>query len=256
MSVLFYEDDADATFVSSDNILFKIHSASLNVCTSRGLARESQDTPIESDPIQLQEPADVLEILFQFIEPPPASRNYKHPSIFTLSPELFFGVAGAAEKYVVYGATDICSVRMEQLLPEYPCEVLNHCILHGHTDLGDRAAVKALKCTPDSDEAARIFTAPGLLHRYRIYYQKCCVAGQRAAAAISTGDCTRILARYKAYRMQLDENPGSIDQIPSFPSIACTWLPSSPCSCADNSPTNSTKFRIAKQMIPKFSAIP
>ncbi|KAF9477412.1 hypothetical protein BDN70DRAFT_947397, partial [Pholiota conissans] len=105
--------DADVTFISSDHVTFKIHSVYLNLSTSIGFAQAPQDDASQSEPTLLAESAEVLEIIFQFIEPPPLSRNHKHPSIAELTPELFFQVAEAAEKYVIYGATNISLIRIE-----------------------------------------------------------------------------------------------------------------------------------------------
>ena len=67
---------------------------------------------VEAEPVVLQEPSYVLEILFQFIEPPPESRDYRQPDVDDLSRDLFFMVAEAAEKYVVYSAINVCICSM------------------------------------------------------------------------------------------------------------------------------------------------
>ncbi|KAF9472184.1 hypothetical protein BDN70DRAFT_770309, partial [Pholiota conissans] len=94
----------------------------------------------ESEPIRLPEHSDILEILFQFIEPPSESRNFRQPNIVQLKFTVFFGGAGAAEKYVVYGAMNVYITRMWQMIDEYPIEVLNHSTKHGYPDLGNLAA--------------------------------------------------------------------------------------------------------------------
>ncbi|KAF9472219.1 hypothetical protein BDN70DRAFT_771055, partial [Pholiota conissans] len=93
-----------------------------------------------SDTVQLEESADVLKILFQFIEPPSQSRHYRQPSMVNMDADLFFRVAEAAEKYVVYSALSVCITRMEQCVAKKPLEVLNHTVLHGYVGLADKAA--------------------------------------------------------------------------------------------------------------------
>ncbi|KAF9471342.1 hypothetical protein BDN70DRAFT_939018 [Pholiota conissans] len=61
----------------------------------------------------LPEHSDILEILFQFSEPPSESRNFRQPNIVELEFTVFFGTAGASEK---------------QMINEYPLEVLNHSV--------------------------------------------------------------------------------------------------------------------------------
>ncbi|KAF9472494.1 hypothetical protein BDN70DRAFT_938141 [Pholiota conissans] len=164
-SVLFCEPDADVTFISSDGIHFKIHSEHLTLTSTVGLARLPENVSTAgSDPICLSETSDVLEILFQFIEPPPLSRNHRHPSVMDMEPSLFFRIAEAAEKYIVYGAMGVCSMRMHQIVSEYPVEVLNHCALHGYPHLADQAAEKAI--SHPIDAVVPKLTAPGLALKY------------------------------------------------------------------------------------------
>jgi len=68
---------------------------------------------VDAAPISLEEPSSVLEVLFQFIHPRSESTQFRQPSVSSLEPELFFAVAEAAEKYIVYGAMNIFLTRME-----------------------------------------------------------------------------------------------------------------------------------------------
>ena len=61
----------------------------------------------------LDETSEVLEILFQFVHPPGEGPNHQQPSIMNMEPELFFAVAGAAEKYVVFSAMSIFMFHMQ-----------------------------------------------------------------------------------------------------------------------------------------------
>ncbi|KAF9473686.1 hypothetical protein BDN70DRAFT_925056 [Pholiota conissans] len=137
LSKIFAATSADVTFISSDNTVFKIHSTYLNSGSAGFATPQKLDG---SEPVQLLEPANVLEILFQFIEPPTEARGYRQPSIAEIEQSLFFQVAEAAEKYVVYSAMSNCMTHMRQLAPGKPVEVLNHCTKHGYTDLADVAA--------------------------------------------------------------------------------------------------------------------
>ncbi|KAF9472225.1 hypothetical protein BDN70DRAFT_887232 [Pholiota conissans] len=251
-STLFCEDDADVTFISSDNVVFKIHSIHLNLSTSTGFARTPGDTtsPTGSEAVHLQEPAAVLEIIFQFIKPPPLSRDYKQPSIFDLDVELFFGVAEAIEKYVIYGPLHVCLVRMKQLVNEHPLEVLNHCILHGHTDLADTAA--QLSLSHPMDEVIQKLTAPGLLPRFIIYHERWTSLGQIAAEFLFVTDCPREAMLYKMYRLQLDKDPTAMDKIPALPkgSGQCPLL----CAC-HRQYDGSLAFVGAMKQMAKFSAL-
>jgi hypothetical protein len=77
-------------------------------------------------PVQLPEHSQVLEILFQFIEPSSASRSYRQPSVIDLKLDIFFALAEAAEKYIVPSAMNICLTRMPYaLLYLYPLIFLN-----------------------------------------------------------------------------------------------------------------------------------
>ena len=102
---------ADVAFLSSDRVIFRMHGSHLNV-NSLGFARVSEHTVMEPVPVQLEESSEVLELLFQFIEPPPESRDFRQPAVDTLMPPLFFKLAEAAEKYIVYAATTVCTTYM------------------------------------------------------------------------------------------------------------------------------------------------
>ncbi|KAJ3510234.1 hypothetical protein NLJ89_g4798 [Agrocybe chaxingu] len=164
-SNLFNDPSADITFQSSDGTLFQIHSAALK-WTSRGFA-VPEDTTLDHTPIPLQESAETLEILFQFIHPREESQNFRQPDLRAMETGLFFRFAEAAEKYVVFGATTSCVLHMHQLVMEHPLEILSHAHKHGYPDLADKVAVHTLGF-PDS-EAARKLSAPGLLGEWATY---------------------------------------------------------------------------------------
>lgn len=103
--------DADATFKSSDHVVFKIHRKQLQMISgSLSPGRSSMDF---GETVSLPETSDVLEILFQFIHPPSRSgANYRQPSVMKMEPNLFFRVADAAEKYAILGAMNVCMTWM------------------------------------------------------------------------------------------------------------------------------------------------
>ncbi|KAF9477401.1 hypothetical protein BDN70DRAFT_861921 [Pholiota conissans] len=249
------EDDADLTFLSSDGVEFKIHSASLNIWTSKGFARESSDTLGDPQAIQLEELAEVLEIIFQFIEPPTNARDYKHPSVFDLDPQIFFKVAEAAEKYVIYGATRVCVDRMKLIVSNYPAEVLNHCTLHGYPELGDQACDTSLSYP--ITEIIEKLTAPGLLTRYLIYYQKWRDAGQQAAKFISSFSetCPRIAQAYREYRLQVDQDPLSVINLPDFHGNLSCGYNANRCYCSFDRESVAVRVNALTIGIPKFNKI-
>jgi len=139
-------------------------------------------TVVDEQPISLEEPSNVLETLFQFIHPCLEAKQYRQPSVMDLEPELFFAVAEAAEKYIVYGAMNIFLTRMQwlafrfhkwccifiifnsQVVEDRPVEVLNHCDKHGYQDLANTAAYNSLAQPLGS--VIDGLTTPGLLARW------------------------------------------------------------------------------------------
>ncbi|KAF9472791.1 hypothetical protein BDN70DRAFT_997984 [Pholiota conissans] len=167
---------ADVAFISSSNTVFKLLSSNVTTETCAGLAQLVAESLDVSDPIRLTEDSKVLELLFQFIDPPSTSTSTSSssdeqpqpPSVGDIKPTLFFAVAEAAEKYGVSSAISACHARMESLLRTHPFEILNHSTLHDNHELADKAAYEALGC-PLSQAALKL-TAPGLLARYVTYY--------------------------------------------------------------------------------------
>ena len=104
---------ADVVFVSSDNVIFRIHRAYLNTTTTAGFAVPPLTSSDDSQ-VRLTEPSEVLEVLFQFIQPCSVeSDQYRQPSVMTMTPENLFAVAEAAEKYIVFGAMNTFITRMK-----------------------------------------------------------------------------------------------------------------------------------------------
>jgi hypothetical protein len=175
------DSSADVTFKSSDGVLFKLFKTHLGT-TSAGFCAPDMIV-VDEQPFSLEEPSNVLETLFQFIHPCPEARQYRQPSVMDLEPKLFFAVAEAAEKYIVYGAMNIFLTRMQwlafrfrsgvldiyhlinsQVVHYRPVEVLNHCYKHGYKDLANIAAHNSLAQPLGSIVDG--LTTPGLLARW------------------------------------------------------------------------------------------
>jgi hypothetical protein len=173
---------ADTVFVSSDNVLFLIHREHLDFATA-GFAVPPLISSDDS-PVKLTEPSEILQILFQFIEPCSEKVQYRQPSVMTMKPEIFFAVAEAAEKYIVSGAMNTCITRMKwallfyrpsnrcnrtffshtEIYNSHPIEVLNHCAKHGYADLAGTAAHESLSFP--LDKIVQGLTHPGLLGKW------------------------------------------------------------------------------------------
>jgi len=91
--------------------LFKIYQTHLQTASAGFSFPDS--TVVDAAPISLEEPSSVLEVLFQFIHPRSESTQFRQPSVKSLEKEVFFAVAEAAEKYIVYGAMNTFLTRME-----------------------------------------------------------------------------------------------------------------------------------------------
>ncbi|KAH6896189.1 hypothetical protein BKA70DRAFT_1317319 [Coprinopsis sp. MPI-PUGE-AT-0042] len=160
-SPTFNDKDADIVFLSNDvpnPVRFHIHSKNLEVSTGafppvaiRGT--QSMGDPVGltvDEPVQLSEPATVLEILFAFMYP------RQHPDLEDTPFKELSAIAEAVEKYQVFPALSICKVRMKMFLTDQPVHVGSWAARHGHTSILDEAApwmtslplVKALEVFP------------------------------------------------------------------------------------------------------------
>jgi hypothetical protein len=106
MDFIVNDADADTTFKSSDNVVFKVHSRHLK--TASAILSPGPVSMDLRETVPLSETSDVLEILFQLIDPPSEAAGYHQPSVIKMKPNLFFRVAEAAEKYAVFGAMNVC----------------------------------------------------------------------------------------------------------------------------------------------------
>ncbi|KAF9064324.1 hypothetical protein BDP27DRAFT_170050 [Rhodocollybia butyracea] len=109
----FNAQDAEITVLSSDNVLFRLHKANARV-TSGGLL-PSQSSGTEDAFLTLPEPAEILEILFEFLYP-----DYE-TDLERLEFSALLRVAEAAEKYVVFYAMNHCTFCLRCASSSSPC---------------------------------------------------------------------------------------------------------------------------------------
>jgi BTB/POZ domain len=98
--------DSDLTFLSNDNVLFKVHRKNLEIL-SGGFAAPAMVSG-EGEVVRLVEPAAVLELLFQYLYP-----QRRQPNLQLVEFELLNGLVEAVEKYQVYPALDHCKTFMQ-----------------------------------------------------------------------------------------------------------------------------------------------
>ena len=97
--------DSELTFLSGDNVLFKVHRKNLEIL-AEGFAAPAM-IPGEGEVVQLVELAVVLELLFQYLYP------QRHPKLNLVEFEVLNGLAEAVEKYQVYPALEHCKTFMQ-----------------------------------------------------------------------------------------------------------------------------------------------
>ncbi|KAF9473645.1 hypothetical protein BDN70DRAFT_937271 [Pholiota conissans] len=176
-SEIFCSPDVDMVFLSSDHVTFRLRT--IHIISNSSILN---DVAVRSsEVIHLPEAADVLEVLFQFIEPPNATRRNRQPSVLNMEINLFFGVAEAAGEYSVYAAMNTCLTHMAMpIVSAYPFQVLNHCAKYGYVDLADEAAEKNL--SHSFETAVQKLTASNVLQKWMIYYGKWRKAARESAA--------------------------------------------------------------------------
>ncbi|KAF5316259.1 hypothetical protein D9619_006238 [Psilocybe cf. subviscida] len=124
------------TIQSCDNIKFNIHRKNLETSTG---AFPGAEFETNSEVVHLTERSDVLAILFKFIYP------QRHPTLEDLDFTLLSQVAEAAEKYEVFAAMNIASMRLRETLPEHALDIFAHGIKHNYPELIDKAAISVAR---------------------------------------------------------------------------------------------------------------
>jgi len=128
----FNASDADVTIKSSDGVLFHLHRKNLEMATG---AFPGAEFDTRGEEVVLTEPADVLEILFQFIYP------RRHPTLQGMEFEGVFAVAEAVEKYEVFPGVNTCTWKLRDFLPDHAAEILGHAINYDYHALIDETAL-------------------------------------------------------------------------------------------------------------------
>jgi len=179
--------------------------------------------------------------------------QFRQPSVNSLEPpELFFAVAEAAEKYIVYGAMNTFLTRMECLVNIRPIEVLNHAYKHGYPGLADKAAYCSLK-EPLKDIASGL-THPGLVAKWLAYYDcfyQIVLHVDNSLAPTLAAKCPTITQAYADYSRAVNSDITAASKPPEG------LCPNSyNCACRSLNWVRLTQKVQAKQAaIPKFSQV-
>ncbi|KAF9474609.1 hypothetical protein BDN70DRAFT_841996 [Pholiota conissans] len=251
-SSLFNNSEADVTFISADKIVFKIHSKYFEA-TSGGFA--VPEYTLVEEPVDLAESGEVLEILFQYIHPPSELGKFLQPSVMDLDTDLFFEVAKAAEKYIVYSVMNMCIMRMQFTLYEsHPIAVLNHAANHNYEELADLAAPNTIPCS--LEEILEGLTNPCVAVQWFKYYsrwvqlQKTVVELMRQAE-LSYPECRQHTTRLTMFLRNIIHDPSNVDFDLATPGLGCGYRGG--CECE----SGKWKTRIENEVeaIPNFSEI-
>ncbi|GLB39476.1 hypothetical protein LshimejAT787_0606380 [Lyophyllum shimeji] len=122
----FCAGDADVTFVSSDNVVFRAHRKNLDVAAA---AFPPSEFDTHGEEVPLTEDSATLELLFQYIYP------QRHPDLESTPFDTLAPLAEAAEKYEVFAAMNICKIRMKNFLPNHAIDIFNYASKHGYADI-------------------------------------------------------------------------------------------------------------------------
>ncbi|KAF8907124.1 hypothetical protein CPB85DRAFT_1312377 [Mucidula mucida] len=147
----FSAPDADILILSSDNVLFRLHSVNIRTHTTVFPIGDNL-TLSSSDPATFSEPSGILEILFAHLYPYPPL-----PDLQDLEMEVVEAVGCAAHKYGIASAMLVADLKMISWADEYPNEVTSYALLHFEAGPRlDRAMVHSL--TIPLEEAITLFT--------------------------------------------------------------------------------------------------
>ena len=111
--------DADITFKSCDDVLFKVYRKYLDA-HSEGFGPPNGCITVDEDEIvALSETAEVLELIFQYMYP------MRQPDLKKVEYTTLASLSETAEKYQVFSAMEICKLRMEYV-PFYTLHISVH----------------------------------------------------------------------------------------------------------------------------------
>jgi len=156
---------ADVSIQSSDGVIFKLHRFYLAATAG---AFPGTEIGTKGEIVVLEEPEDVLQVVFQFTYPK------RHPSLKGVEFNFLRRVAEAAEKYEVFSAMAICEVRLKyvifrtvlhfkdlstgfirEFLPIHAMEILKHALEHDNPDLINEAS-RAISRRPLHDTLKKL----------------------------------------------------------------------------------------------------
>ncbi|KAF8875337.1 hypothetical protein CPB84DRAFT_1966756 [Gymnopilus junonius] len=132
----FDASDSDITIQSSDNVLFKLHIKYLVATSGIFLGSEIET---RGEVVHLEEQANVLEIVFQFIYP------RVHPVLEGMEFELIKAIAEAVEKYQIFSAMFVCQTRLRETIPLHAIDVLLHGLMHDYDSLINESALRLVR---------------------------------------------------------------------------------------------------------------
>ncbi|KAF9002650.1 hypothetical protein BDZ89DRAFT_1169708 [Hymenopellis radicata] len=134
----FAAEDADILILSSDNVLFRLHS--VNIRTHTTVFPIGDNLTPSSEPATFSEESSILEILFAHLYPSPPL-----PDLEELEVEIVQAVGCAAHKYGIASAMLIADLKMIAWAEEYPAEVASYALLHfGAGPRLDRAMIYSI----------------------------------------------------------------------------------------------------------------
>ncbi|KAF5372195.1 hypothetical protein D9758_005046 [Tetrapyrgos nigripes] len=116
------DSGGDVIVSSSDGVLFHLHKRNLEFC-SGGFPPANTPTA-EGEIVPLSESAATLELLFPFVYP------QRHPGLNDMSFSKLLKVAEAAEKYEVYFAMSLCSLKIKEYVSSNAPEIFGFAAKH------------------------------------------------------------------------------------------------------------------------------
>ncbi|KAH8801984.1 hypothetical protein DL96DRAFT_1774555 [Flagelloscypha sp. PMI_526] len=100
----FNAPDADISIISSDNVLFRLHSRNLSVCS--GAFPVDMDATSKSEPAKFEESSEVLGYLFAFLY-----ADEDHPTLAECPFNAIIAIEIAANKWLIPAAKNTCYLR-------------------------------------------------------------------------------------------------------------------------------------------------
>ncbi|THU77236.1 hypothetical protein K435DRAFT_878109 [Dendrothele bispora CBS 962.96] len=120
----------DVIFSSSDDVLFHVHKKNLEFCSG---GFPPAGTPSDTDEaVPLTEKASTLELLFAFVYP------QRHPGLNDMSFDALLDLAEAAEKYEVYFAMSLCTLKMKEYVSTHAPKIFGFAAEHDTTTISYR----------------------------------------------------------------------------------------------------------------------